>query len=83
MPIMAPPIIREKKFTVIPITPDERPFMIFTEIIIKIMQVASFSNDSPSIKLANFLGAPTSFKRATTAAVSVHDIILPNRKAPM
>lgn len=49
--------------------------------IIKIIQVASLIRDSPSIKDENFLGAPTSFKSATTAAVSVQDIIDPRRNA--
>jgi hypothetical protein len=48
---------------------------------IKIIQVASFIRDSPSISEENFLGAPTSFKSAITAAVSVHDIIAPSKNA--
>jgi len=45
------------------------------------MQVASFIRDSPSIKERNFYGAPTSFNKATTAAVSVQDNIDPIKNA--
>ena len=49
--------------------------------IIKIMHVASLINDSPSIRDENFLGAPTSFKSAMTAAVSVQDMMDPSKNA--
>jgi hypothetical protein len=61
--------------------PLEVPLMMLTDMMIRIIQVASLIRDSPSIKDLNFYGAPNSFKRATTAAVSVQERIEPIRKA--
>lgn len=43
--------------------------------------VPSLNKDSPSINVANFLLAPSSFNKATTATGSVADIIAPNSTA--
>ena len=80
-PISIPPKERDKKFTTIYQIPLDSPLMILTDIIMRIMQVASLINDSPSIKDLNFYGAPTSLSRATTAAVSVHESMDPIKKA--
>ena len=40
----------------------------------------SFINDSPSNKILNLVGVPSSFKSATTATGSVADIIEENIK---
>lgn len=78
---MTPPIANDRKLTLIPKIPEEVPFKILLEMIIKIIQVASFIKDSPSIREENFLGAPTSLSKAITAAVSVQDMMLPNKNA--
>jgi hypothetical protein len=78
-----PPIERLKKLIRIAKKPLEVPLMILTEMMMSIIQVASLMSDSPSIKDLNFCGAPTSFKRATTAAVSVQERIDPIRNALM
>ncbi len=45
------------------------------------MAVPSFKSDSPSIKVPNFLLAPSSFNKATTATGSVALTIAPNINA--
>jgi hypothetical protein len=80
-PIAIPPNDNEKKLIVTDNIDVFAPLIMFEDIIIKIIQVASLRSDSPSIKEENFFGAPTSFNKAITAAVSVQDIILPNKNA--
>jgi hypothetical protein len=47
----------------------------------RIIQDPSLSKLSPSIKELNFRGAPASFRRASTATVSVQDNTDPNMNA--
>lgn len=44
--------------------------------------VASLTNDSPSMSMPNFLEAPNSLSKATTAIGSVQETMLPHIKAP-
>ena len=52
--MIIPPTVKEIKLEIISKIPFEVPFKIFTEMMIKIIQVASFIKDSPSIKDLNF-----------------------------
>lgn len=77
---IAPPVNYTNSFPIsnIPMLP---PLQSSKLIVNKIIQLPSFRRLYPSISELNFLGAPASLSKASTATVSVQDKTEPNIKA--